>query len=167
MNPEDIDGWMWQHELAWIAEQAKTCMRVAEIGCYRGRSTKAWATNVPPGGVVYAIDTWTISGIRKSFEFNLQPEIAAKRVLMVQDRSEAAFEWLNDGRKFDAVFIDGDHSFDAVQRDIVLYSLALRPGGLMCGHDYDNPYYPGVTRAVKSLIPQVQRGPGLIWWTRT
>jgi predicted O-methyltransferase YrrM len=39
----------------------------------------------------------------------------------------------------DAAFIDGDHSFDAVIHDSKLAGVLLRPGGIICWHDYGNP----------------------------
>jgi len=34
------------------------------------------------------------------------------------------------------VFLDGDHTLEAVARDIDFWSKRLAPGGLLCGHDY-------------------------------
>ena len=49
------------------------------------------------------------------------------------------------------VFIDADHAYDSVKRDILNYRPFLRKGGLLCGHDY---YYgwPGVMHAVDELV---------------
>ena len=41
----------------------------------------------------------------------------------------------------DFVFIDGDHSYDGVTRDINAYWKKLRIGGVMAGHDYDCGWY--------------------------
>lgn len=43
-----------------------------------------------------------------------------------------------DGR-FDFVFIDGDHTYAAVKRDIELWWPLVNEGGLLCGHDIDHP----------------------------
>jgi len=37
---------------------------------------------------------------------------------------------------FDLVFIDGDHSYDAVIADIKAWIPKVRNGGILCGHDY-------------------------------
>lgn len=39
----------------------------------------------------------------------------------------------------DFVFIDADHSFEAVVRDIRAWKPKLRVGGTLCGHDIDQP----------------------------
>jgi predicted O-methyltransferase YrrM len=36
----------------------------------------------------------------------------------------------------DMVYIDADHSFDAVYSDLINSFRAVKPGGLICGHDY-------------------------------
>jgi predicted O-methyltransferase YrrM len=50
----------------------------------------------------------------------------------------------------DAVFIDGDHSFDAVMHDTALAHDLVRPGGIIIWHDYLNPSVD-VTRALDEL----------------
>lgn len=61
---------------------------------------------------------------------------------------EATFDWL---------YIDGDHSYAGVQRDLVASHRALKPGGYLMCNDYANwcslavtPY--GVARAVNEFI---------------
>jgi len=39
----------------------------------------------------------------------------------------------------DAIFIDGDHSYDAVMNDSALAQQRIRPGGVILWHDYGNP----------------------------
>jgi hypothetical protein len=56
---------------------------------------------------------------------------------------------------FDAIYIDGDHSYEGVKRDLGLAWKLVREGGYVCGHDYEtnlektkNKYDFGVKRAV-------------------
>ncbi len=39
----------------------------------------------------------------------------------------------------DFVYIDGDHSYDYVMLDIILWSRRVKKGGIVSGHDYTNP----------------------------
>jgi hypothetical protein len=48
----------------------------------------------------------------------------------------------------DFVYIDGDHSFDAVMLDLILWSKKVRKGGLVGGHDYYRFRNAGVVPAV-------------------
>jgi hypothetical protein len=48
----------------------------------------------------------------------------------------------------DFVWIDGNHDYAYIKKDIDLYWPKIRPGGLLCGHDYgDDPGF-GVNHAV-------------------
>ena len=47
----------------------------------------------------------------------------------------------------DAIFIDGDHSYDAVSEDLPFWYNKLKKGGWLLGDDY-NSCHPGTTRAV-------------------
>jgi predicted O-methyltransferase YrrM len=50
----------------------------------------------------------------------------------------------------DAVFIDGDHSAAAVTHESHLAAKLVRPGGVICWHDYGNPAVE-VTQALNRL----------------
>ncbi len=56
---------------------------------------------------------------------------------------------------FDAIYLDADHSYEAVQQDLLASFRALKPGGWLMGHDYginpertDSRWAFGVRRAV-------------------
>jgi predicted O-methyltransferase YrrM len=65
----------------------------------------------------------------------------------------------------DLVFIDADHAESAVLADIAAWMARVRPGGILCGDDYNTPSCPGVPLAVKRALPQHQAS-GRIWWVR-
>ncbi|MCX7909587.1 MAG: class I SAM-dependent methyltransferase [Ignavibacteria bacterium] len=47
---------------------------------------------------------------------------------------------------FDAIYIDGDHSYEAVKMDLKLAKLKVKKGGIIAGHDID---IPSVWRALR------------------
>ena len=53
----------------------------------------------------------------------------------------------------DAVFIDGDHSYEAVTQDLAFWWKKLKKGGWLLGDDYQS-MFPGTTRAVDEFSQQ-------------
>jgi len=66
------------------------------------------------------------------------------RVIMLEMDSVAAAEHIADA-ELDYIFIDGDHSYDAVCKDLRAYWSKVKPGGIFAGHDWN---LPDVYRAV-------------------
>lgn len=95
-------------------------------------------------------------------------EFAASRRRVIRMRSVvAATHYKNESLDF--VFLDADHSYEAVQADIAAWLPKVRPGGILCGHDYANEAYPlwGVARAVDEAFgPQVELGKNYTWRIR-
>jgi predicted O-methyltransferase YrrM len=60
----------------------------------------------------------------------------------------------------DLVFIDANHSYDYVKKDIIKYTPKLKENGLLTGHDID---YPGVNQAVNEMIEHYDVGPNYVW----
>lgn len=88
------------------------------------------------------------------------------RVVLMDVTSEAAAGRLPPG-SVDAVFLDGCHLYECVEKDIRAWQpLLRRKGALLAGHDF-SPQWPGVVRAVHE-----HRGPGKevflgmdwMWW---
>jgi len=86
--------------------------------------------------------------------------------------SEVASE-LFEPASLDLVFIDGDHSRDAVATDIAAWSSRVRPGGLLAGHDLFNPAFDGVLEALLEHVesrgefgetPTIHFAPDYVWW---
>lgn len=81
------------------------------------------------------------------------PEIAEGRVVVDRAFSHIAAERIEDG-SLDVVYIDADHSYGGVMRDLTCYASKIRPGGLIMGHDYTlHPRVEfGVVRAVNDFV---------------
>lgn len=56
-----------------------------------------------------------------------------------------------DDESLDFVYIDGSHEHDFVLQDITLYYPKVKKGGLLSGHDYGRPSWPGLSKAVNNF----------------
>jgi predicted O-methyltransferase YrrM len=61
------------------------------------------------------------------------------------------------------VFIDGDHRYDGVIRDLEAWIPKVRPGGFIAGHDID---VPDVAKAVTQRIGKYNLSEPRTWWKR-
>jgi predicted O-methyltransferase YrrM len=171
MKAQGIPGWMSGGELTWLAARAAEHKEVVEIGCYKGRSTRALADATP--GRVTAVDCWLPFKDRQwlltgkeyaEFQRNVNDLLLSGKVTAWKLKSVQAVETFKD-RKFDMVFIDADHAYESVRDDILAWRKLVRKGGLLCGHDYGHADWPGVKRAVDELLPNRQVHES-IWWVK-
>lgn len=191
-NALNIEGWMSEAELTWLAQTAAKCINAIEIGSWRGRSTRAIGDHIR--GTLIAVDHWlgddeetkaledkyitwktplttridyeTLGGdeIYKIFHHNLKDLIVSCRVIPIRASSREAAQLLK-GQQVDFVFIDGSHTESGCGADIDLYLPLVRPGGIISGHDYDHvPWHAGVRKAVNDRFREVHTV-DTIWWT--
>lgn len=159
----DIDGWMFADELVWLSEQAAKSASVAEIGCWKGRSTFALLSAC--AGPVYAVDHFrgtlgeqdhaeALDGsVRREFIENCA---GFPNLRMIECDSLAAAEMFR-GQELDFVFID------AVLADIRAWLPKTRR--LIAGHDYAPSVWPGVAQAVDEVFgAKVKRAAVSIWY---
>lgn len=53
-----------------------------------------------------------------------------------------------DNEYFDMIYIDGDHSYNGVKKDLEISFEKVKKGGYICGHDYTTVMFPNVVKAV-------------------
>lgn len=162
-------GWMTAEELLWLTAQAKEKYRIVEVGSYLGRSTVAMARSTQ--GEVWALDNFKAhdidvpdrGSIYERFVENTKPYQNIHVIQMDhEEASKIPIEWLRGSpqEKPDMVFIDGDHGYSAVKRDLQIWKARIAPGGLLCGHDLS---WPGVSQALKEECPEYRPAPGDLW----
>lgn len=71
------------------------------------------------------------------------------KIIFIQKSSYDAADHITE--KLDFVYIDGDHSYDLVKKDLEKYYPKLMIGGFFGGHDY-SPDYPEVIKAIDEFI---------------
>jgi Methyltransferase domain len=167
-----IDGWMTTDELTWLAEQARHAKHIVEIGSWQGRSTRVMAQHCLEGKVL-SVDTFDGTGSDTSrdqlvgkppgwlFEQFRTNMLGLTNVHAMQMTSLEAAAKIPADMKFDMIFIDADHSYEAVKADIEAWKPKLAEGGLLCGHDYK---WAEVMTAVTELLPDAKRAVGDIWY---
>jgi predicted O-methyltransferase YrrM len=178
--------------------------RILEVGAWAGWSAIIWAKAVkelgPKDGCVVCVDPWASyldlkanrdpvyramasatrrDAIVRLFHHNVRSAGQSDIVHALRGTSDECLPMLRDAW-FDLVFIDGDHSYEAVKRDLANASRLVRQGRILSGDDldlqfdelresdlrsqltYDFPldpssnsrYHPGVTLAVWEFFNQ-------------
>jgi len=88
------------------------------------------------------------------------------RITPLQMKSEEAINHIPDGLDF--VYIDGNHRYEYVKRDITLYYPKIRPGGVIGGHAVaNNPLSKDVQKAIEEFCIENNLKPyakALNWW---
>jgi len=165
-----IDGWIPEIELEWLAEQASKSSCILELGSFLGRSTRAICDNT--NGWVYSVDMWEQEGNKleadfvaafKQYQQNLKDHIDSGFLKVYKNTTDIAIErFLNSKIRFDFIFIDADHTYEQVRKDIIGCKKLLAPNGVLSGHDFN---WEGVERAVRELAPNYKLH-NYIWYTK-
>jgi len=173
-------GWHARLEnqvVALLTRYRKDGMTVTEVGVDRGQTSQAILERCPFVSLLVMVDSWTAhdedtvyakSGDGKATraqeeataamrEAETRTEAYSARRLMHQMASTQAARMMVDDA-MDAVFIDGDHTYEGVRSDLQSWWPKLREGGLMFGHDYGHPRDKrgifGVKRAVDEFAAE-------------
>lgn len=121
-----------------------------EIGVWYGRSAAYMATEIYNSNKQITLDI--IDNFKKSPIEDVKKNLAIfDFVNVIQGDSSGSAKMYYDN-SIDFIFIDADHSESGVTRDIKAWLPKLKKGGVMAGHDYGNPRYSGVKKAVDSLL---------------
>jgi hypothetical protein len=173
-----------------VGQRRHSAMRGAEVGVYRGGTSRVLLQHLPEL-YLYMIDNWETPSTESPYTLSGDPtallspseqtanrveaetvtEFAQGRRRVMQCDSAGAAQHLPDNF-FDFAFIDADHTYEAVRADIHAWWPKVRQGGIFCGHDYgfrlDRRGRWGVSKAVnefaQSISVTVQVARHYIWW---
>ena len=122
----------------------------AEIGVWRGAYSAQFCL-ANPALEMLCVDPWASYQGWLDTKNAMEPEIASAFIAQAyrdacarltglnctirrQFSVEAAAEVADDSLQF--VYIDANHSYDAVLEDLAAWSPKVQPGGIIAGHDY-------------------------------
>lgn len=105
-----------------------------------------------------------LSAVRDGVLERFAEEIALGQVLVHQAPSQQVLADIPPG-SLDFLYIDGDHTYDAVRSDLELGFAACKPGGLICVDDYVLGRWWGdaVLRAVHEFLGAHARDCGVVF----
>ncbi len=133
---------------------------IVELGAYVGDSTEIFSKFFKK---VISIDTWTdwidektgknyfkypMVEIEKQYDERIQ---SLDNVVKIKADSHETSDRYED-QSLDMVYIDADHSYEAVKKDILMWYLKVKIGGIISGHDFDDKKFSGCTKAIKELL---------------
>lgn len=153
---------------------------VAELGTFQGRSCVAIAAALPPGGILFCVDTFEGTIISPGQTRPPRPDVVRTNLAClnenllrfgVSDRVRVFVSTTHaaSGRfapdSLGLLFIDAGHDYENVRQDLVDWYPKLAPGGFLVCDDYVSEW-PGVQRAIdESGLPGDLIAPSL-WMHR-
>jgi predicted O-methyltransferase YrrM len=130
------------HGLVELLIRAKP-RSVIEIGSDRGVSTEVFLlTNAR----VVAVDPWEHQAYFDEFV-----ERCGAYPHLEVCRGKCPDALGRFGAEFDLCYVDADHQYESVRRDILACTKVVKPDGWLAGHDY---HQPQVEQAVRSLVDE-------------
>ena len=121
-----------------------------EVGCWKGRSAAFMAVEIANSGKdirLDCIDSWPDISVMEDFLVNMAPVEGRFRATRM-DSAEAASLYGDGSLSF--VFLDADHSFDGLCRDLLAWLPKMAPNSVFAGHDYE--WHEPVRRACREIL---------------
>jgi len=140
-----------------------------EIGTLEGRNAKSILKELNVEKL-YVVDPYENYGDGKSNKLLSKAETSAKRrlkkyknkIVWIKEYSDDAANIIKE--KVDFIYIDGNHEYEYVKRDMENYFKKLKKGGVLVGHDIT---WESVSKAVEDFCKEKGinfRVMGQDWW---
>lgn len=134
-----------------MVQKYPTGSRMVEVGVYHGRSFSYLIIEMLNAGKKFdcvAVDACPWDGEPcTGFHKHMEPLKGHYRVMFEKVDSFVAAKNFED-ESIDMCFIDANHEYDFVRKDIEAYLPKIKKGGTLAGHDWS---YPGVKNALIDL----------------
>ena len=126
-------------EIKWLAQKVAQLHPTAilEIGMKHGGTLLVWNT------LLQQNKTNLLIGIDYNLEVSWNVNCSPNTVYVIGGNShdsnvQNATKALLNGRKLDFLFLDAEHTNEAVEKDFIAYGELVRPGGFIAFHDIEN-----------------------------
>jgi len=139
----------------------------AEIGVRKGINARSILKELNVKKI-YLIDPYEFTSFDYFMDYKEVKKIAHKffkndvRAEFIKDTSDNAVKFIRE--KLDFVYIDGNHEYEFVKRDIGNYWKLIKEGGILAGHDFERK---DVALAVFEFINKNNLNfdaKGMDWW---
>ena len=176
---DEIQGWFNYADLYQQMVRRFPAGHFVEVGSWLGKSAAFMAVEIQrsgkrilfdcvdtfkgsPGEKVHAnanrinVKGQCINNLRPfwSTKNNLFPTTRKGNMLKIVIGSSPGIAAKYADKSLDFVFIDASHDEKSVRCDITGWLPKIKSGGVLAGHDYSSKSFPGVRRAVDSMLPQ-------------
>jgi hypothetical protein len=122
-----------------------------ELGCYAGESTGIFISQLFLKKI-NCVDPWEKNHKYKADDINDAEkrfdEYIGNSPLLTKHKTHSVDPIFNN-QKVDFVYIDADHSYESVKRDILFWKDKTK---VIAGHDYEMPKQDGVKKAVDEIF---------------
>lgn len=159
----ELDGWFDFSDIYELAIRRSSATRdptFVEVGCYLGKSTCYMAEALIEracSATLHIVDTFCgdqnigAANFHAQFVQNMIGTGVWDRLNEVHVADSVRFAESMPLDSVDFVFIDAEHTFESVARDLAAWWPRVRAGGLMAGHDYTD-WFPGLRGAVDEFV---------------
>ena len=152
--------WQTDNIVVGVVDLIKTVQRqgmnVMEIGCNYGDTVYGYIDIIKQNeGTLYAIDTFQGSILDDGRDYQgSKYHFGSWNTNMYDSFQNRFYKYKNNLKVFkgfshdiipnlpddyfDLIFIDGDHRYEGVKKDIELCLPKMKKGGILCGHDCEN-----------------------------
>lgn len=121
-------------ERACLCRHIRNAKAAVEIGTYMGLTASEMAAALPQCGLLYCVDPYPGDvAIQQIALRTIKRAGECARVRWVRTDSTGAVAHLPP--RVDFFFVDGDHSYEGLQRDWVVVKQLLKPGAIAAFHD--------------------------------